>query len=69
MRRREFIAGLGGTAWTVVARAQEPGKVFRLGYLDFEPRTDPTNQNLLNSFMPGLRKLGYAEERNLRVEE
>jgi len=30
---------------------------------------DPTSQNLLNSFMQGLRKLGYAEERNLRVEE
>jgi hypothetical protein len=67
MRRRDFIAGLSAAAvvWPQTARTQEPGKVFGLGYLESGPRTDPTS----NSFMPGLRKLGYAEERNLRIEE
>jgi hypothetical protein len=35
MKRREFIAGLGGVvAWPVVARAQQAGKIFRIGFME-----------------------------------
>jgi len=55
MRRREFIAGLGGAAaWPVVARAQRPKK--RLGILLFNsPQTDP-----VGPLLQGLRSLGYV---------
>jgi putative ABC transport system substrate-binding protein len=65
MRRREFIAGLGGAvAWPLVARAQRPTRVSRIGILAFEPADSPN----FMVFYQGLRDLGYIEGQNLLVE-
>ena len=63
MRRRQFITLLGGTvvAWPLAVRAQQPGKVYRLGVLaDVTPA--------LSGLFYGLRDLGYVEGQNLIIE-
>jgi putative tryptophan/tyrosine transport system substrate-binding protein len=64
MRRREFIMLVGGSAaWPLAARAQQPAKVARLGYL--APARLP---NLIEALQAGLRDLGYVEGQNLVIE-
>ena len=62
MRRRHFITLLGGAAvaWPLAARAQQPGKVPRIGIIDDAPRW--------NAFRHGLRDLGYLEGQNIAFE-
>jgi ABC-type uncharacterized transport system substrate-binding protein len=70
MKRRKFIALLGGAAamWPLAARAQT-GKLVRLGYLEGGARADPTTQNLRRQFVLGMRNLGYNEGRDYLLEE
>jgi len=65
--RRELIAALGGAAaWPLAARAQQAGKVWRIGILETISR--PVNAANLAAFQRGLRELGYVEGRNLLIE-
>ena len=66
MRRREFIALLGGAAaaWPVAARAQT-GKLARIGALVL---TSADAQSLGLELREGLRELGYAEGQNYVLE-
>ena len=68
MRRREFMALAGGAAIAspLVARAQQVGKVYRIGILE----TIPAAQNAANldALRKGLRDLGYVEGQNLVIE-
>ena len=68
MRRRTFIAGLGGAAaWPIVARAQQ-SKVSRVGYLSLGSSTDAGNLALFEAFRLKLQDLGYAEGKNLWID-
>jgi putative tryptophan/tyrosine transport system substrate-binding protein len=65
MRRRDFITLIGGAAvaWPLVARAQEPGRVYRLAFLIPSPRQTPA----MIAFLDELRRNGFSEGQNLVV--
>ena len=66
MRRRQFIALLGGAAaWPLAAQAQQAAKVFRIGFL-FYGSSGPSPE--LDAFRQGLREFGYIEGQNIAVE-
>jgi hypothetical protein len=53
MRRREFIALLGGaaTAWPLTARAQQPERMRRIGVLLPATADDPVFQDRVGAFL------------------
>jgi ABC-type uncharacterized transport system substrate-binding protein len=67
MKRRQFITLIGGAVgWPLAARAQQPGKVYRIGML--ETISAALNAANLAVFRKSLRDLGYIEGRNLVIE-
>ena len=68
MRRREFLVSAIGlaAALPVIARAQQVGKVYRIGIL--EPIDTAQNAANLDALRGGLRNLGYVEGQNLIIE-
>src|ERR1700687_3873790 len=69
MRRRDFVAGFGSAAaWPLAARAQQGGRVRRVGVLMNAVATDTEYQSYLAAFTQGLRQLGWTEGQNLRID-
>jgi putative ABC transport system substrate-binding protein len=66
MRRRTFIEGIAAIAWPLVARAQQAGKVHRIGFLG--SATAAGSAKAVESFRAGLREFGYVEGRNIGIE-
>jgi putative tryptophan/tyrosine transport system substrate-binding protein len=68
MQRREFITLLVGTAqaaWPLVARAQQPAKIRRIGYLGSIQTFQNENTEAFNQ---GLREAGYVDGQNILLE-
>jgi putative ABC transport system substrate-binding protein len=69
MRRRSFLALLGGAAaWPLAARAQQGERVRRIGILAGQNEDDPATRAQLGALREGLAKLGWIEGRNLRID-
>src|SRR4051812_32810666 len=65
-RRRELMLLLGGAMTApLTARAQQAGKVYRIGFLWDGPAVFP---DAIEAFRQGLRDLGYVEGRNITIE-
>src|SRR5262249_45865582 len=64
MRRRDFIPGIAvSTVMPLAARAQEPGRIYRLAFLVPSPRQAPATIALFDE----LRRNGFSEGQNLVV--
>jgi putative ABC transport system substrate-binding protein len=70
IRRREFVTLLGGAAaaWPLVASAQQPERVRRIGVLVGLAEDDPEGKARLAAFRQGLERLGWSEGRNVRID-
>jgi putative ABC transport system substrate-binding protein len=68
--RREIIALLGGAAaaWSIRARAQEPGRTYRLGLLFPFPREARESLGIVDAVIGELRRNGFVEGQNLAIE-
>jgi putative ABC transport system substrate-binding protein len=70
IKRREFITLLGGAAagWPLAARAQQPTRMRRIGWMDFVPETDPATPRRVTAFQEGMEKQGWVLGRNLAID-
>ena len=70
MRRREFLGLVGGavSAFPLAARAQQVDRMRWIGVLMGYAESDPEGQANIAAFRGGLRKLGWTEGRNIRID-
>ena len=69
MRRREFIAVVGGAAaWPLAARAQQGESVRRIGVLMNRAASDPQGQGRVAAFKQRMQQLGWSDGRNVQID-
>src|ERR1700688_1285805 len=70
MRRRDFISLAGGTAvaWPLVAHAQQPERMRRLGVLSSLAETDTEAQAWDAAFRKRLVELGWIDSRSVHID-
>jgi ABC-type uncharacterized transport system substrate-binding protein len=69
VNRRSFITLLGGAAaWPLAARAQQAGRVRRVGVLSNIAESDLEAQSMVAAFDQTLQDLGWVDGRNLRID-
>ena len=70
MERRQFITLLGGAAaaWPMAARAQQDGRVRRIGWLNSGTENEAGSRTSRAAFLDALAKSGWIDGRNLRID-
>jgi ABC-type uncharacterized transport system substrate-binding protein len=69
LKRREFISLLGGAAaWPLAARAQQRERMRRIGMLLGGAENDQEFQTRMAAFREELQRLGWTEDRNVRID-
>jgi putative ABC transport system substrate-binding protein len=69
MKRRHFITLLGGAAaWPVAARAQQGGRMRRIGVFLPSAADDPESLSRVTALSQGLQELGWTDGRNLHID-
>jgi putative tryptophan/tyrosine transport system substrate-binding protein len=70
VNRREFITLIGGAAaaWPLAARAQQSGRMRRIGVLMNTVSDDAEGQARLAAFHQGLQQLGWSVGHNVRID-
>jgi putative tryptophan/tyrosine transport system substrate-binding protein len=69
VRRRQFIAMLGGAAaWPLTARAQQTDRMRRIGVLHTLAAGDPHSQARNAAFLQALQQLGWTDDRKVRID-
>jgi len=70
MRRREFIALLGGgvAGWSLAARAQQAGRTRRIGVLSNLAENDTEVLSWVTAFREQLQRAGWTDGRNIRFD-
>ena len=69
LRRRDFIAGLGGAAaWPLAAQAQQRDRLRRIGVLMPDDENDPASKRRLSALTQALAGLGWTDGRNVRID-
>ena len=70
MKRREFITLVGGAAaaWPIDARAQQDGRVRRIGVILPAASDDAEFQTWMGAFLQALAQLGWTIGRNIRID-
>ena len=69
MRRRDFVTCLGvAFAWPVCGRAQQADRVRRIGVLLPYAENDAEAKSHLSALTQQLKRLGWSEDRNIRID-
>ena len=68
MRRREFIAALGGAALAMPLAAGAQERVRRIGVLVNLAEGDAAGQTFVTGFRQALQELGWVDGRNARID-
>src|SRR3954467_11675480 len=68
IRRRHLVASTAACALGIPARAQLPGRAYRIAYFGFTATNSADDDRIVAAFVDRLADLGFVQRRNLTIE-